>query len=562
MQQHPSRRAIMVGGALTLAGVPVAEARGAPTAQSKAGTITGRVSEVASGPDASRNGAPLPGVLVSNGRDVVRTDATGLFDLPLAPGQTIFAIKPAGFAPQVDPATKLPMIAHVHDPEGTPSELAFRYHGMPATGAAPSFLEFFFSRVAEPDAFDVLLLTDPQPESTLEIEFIRDDVVAGLIGANAAFGITCGDLMFDDLSMYHRYNRIIGAIGLPWWNIPGNHDLDYEAPDATRSRDTWKRVFGATYYAFEYGKALFVMLDNVEYLGAGSRKPGGDHGLYRGVLSADQLAFVGNLLAATPGDRLVVLCMHIPLTTYLDPKDPARNTANAAALLALLGDRPSVSFAGHTHSTEHHYIGEEGGHRGAAPHHHHVLTAVSGSWWSGPRDHRGIACADSYDGSPNGHHVLSIAGTSYTTRFVPAAEPAGRQMRLSLEAQYHQDEREVALEVPLVEMLRSPISRDQVEATRLVVNLFDGGPRGTLSFAIDGGAPVPMTRVARTDPFIVQVYQRHAETIKKWVTPQVSSHIWVAPLPVGLAEGTYAVTVLAKDEYGREHRDGMVLEVV
>ena len=66
----------------------------------------------------------------------------------------------------------------------------------------------------------------------------------------------------------------------------------------------------------------------------------------------------------------------------------------------------------------------------------------------------------------------------------------------------------------------------------------------------------------RTDPFLVQVYKRHAETIKKWVKPQPSSHIWVAPLPLGLARGTYALSVAAVDEYGREHRDGMVLEVV
>ena len=560
MQQNPSRRDMMVGSALTLAGVAVAEGPASAQPSTRSETVTGRVTEIA--PDASSNSMPLPGVLVSNGREVTRTDAAGLFHLPLEPGQTIFAIKPTGFGPKIDPVTKLAAIAHVHDPEGTPADLAFRYHGMPATGAMPQTLEFQFSRAAEPDAFDVLLFTDPQPESTVEVEFIRDDVVAGLIGSKAAFGITCGDLMFDDLSMYRRYNRIIGAIGIPWWNIPGNHDLDYEAPDAKRSRDTWKRVFGATYYAFEYGKALFVMLDNVEYLGAGSTKPGGDHGLYRGFVPEDQLTFVRNLLAATSPDRLVVLCLHIPLTTYLDPKDPAQNTTNAADLLALLGDRPSVSFAGHTHSTEHHYLGKEAGYQGRAPHHHHVLTAVSGSWWSGPRDHRGIACADSYDGSPNGHHVLSIAGVRTTTRFVPAAEPAARQMRVSLEAQYHQADHEVAFEVPLVELLRSPISRDQVEATRLVVNLFDGGPRSTLTFALDGGTPMPMRRVARTDPFIVQVYLRHAETIKPWVKPQLSSHIWVAPLPLGLTEGTYAVSVVAHDEYGREHRDGMVLEVV
>ena len=69
-------------------------------------------------------------------------------------------------------------------------------------------------------------------------------------------------------------------------------------------------------------------------------------------------------------------------------------------------------------------------------------------------------------------------------------------MRLSLEAQYHQGDSEVMSEVPLIELLRSPISHDEVASTRLVANLFDGGPRSSMSFAIDGGSPNPMTRVA------------------------------------------------------------------
>ena len=196
------------------------------------------------------------------------------------------------------------------------------------------------------------------------------------------------------------------------------------------------------------------------------------------------------------------------------------------------------------------------------PHHHHVLTAVSGSWWSGPLDHRGIASADSYDGTPNGYHVLSIDGTRYTTRYVSAAEPARTSMRISLETQFHQDDREGLRELSMAALLRSPISTDQADATTVVVNVFDGGPRTTVTYTIDGGAPVPMTKVARPDPFITQVYARHPETLKKWVTPQMSSHIWVAPLPADLKPGSYALKVQAIDEYGRDLADAMVLEVV
>jgi hypothetical protein len=85
------------------------------------------------------------------------------------------------------------------------------------------------------------------------------------------------------------------------------------------------------------------------------------------------------------------------------------------------------------------------------------MTAVSGSWWSGPYDHRGIAVADSRDGSPNGFHILSIDGSSYSTRFQPANEPNARQMRIMLESQFHRDRKELYSEFRMGQLLGSPL---------------------------------------------------------------------------------------------------------
>ena len=573
-QTMPSRRTVMAAGAALAVAAAAPELAEAQGSASGSGSVVARgtvredvsgqaVSEVAGG---AASGQPIAGVLVSNGRDVVRTDAAGRYALPVEPGMSVFVVKPAGYAVPVDPRTRLPMFATVYEPDGTPADLDLRYPGLAPTGPLPAAIDFTLRRVDEPARFDVVLLTDPQPESTAELEYVRDDVIAGLIGARAAFGITAGDLMFDDLSLYGRYNGIIGRIGLPWWNVGGNHDLNYEAPDARRSRETFKRVFGATHYAHEHAGALFIMLDNVDYLGPDPTKPN-KAGKYRGFISADQLAFVAALLKETPSDRLIVLVMHIPLTSSLGPDDPGITTSNRADLLKLLGDRPSVSFAGHTHTTEHHYLGPADGATGPTPHHHHVMTAVSGSWWSGPLDHRGIACADSYDGTPNGFHVLSIDGSSYTTRYVPAAEPADKQMRISLETQAHEDDRETFREASMSQLLRSPLTADQAAGARVIVNVFDGGPKTQVTYALEDEtnslAPgAPMTRIVRPDPFVQQLYGRFPGTIKPWVKPMPSSHIWSARLPPGLRPGHYALSVQVKDEYGREHRDAMVLEVI
>ena len=442
----PSRRDIVKYGtaaALSAAIVPLGRAFAADS-----GTVSGIVYENRSGSVHRQASDPgIAGVLVSNGRDVIKTDTDGRYTLPLEDGSVIFVIKPSGYAVPVD-ADMLPRFYYIHQPAGTPQNLNLRYRGIDPTGPLPDSLDFPLRKVDEPQKFDVIVFTDPQPESQIEVNFIRDDVVNALIGAKAAFGMTTGDIMFDDLSLYPRLNRIIGQIGLPWYNIGGNHDLNYEAPGAKYSRETFKRTYGPNYYAFEYGGALFLMLDNVNYLGFDAGKPRGG-GKFEGRFDQRQLTFIANVLKEFPADKLVVACMHIPLQNYLDGADPATNTVNRADFLKLLAGRPNtLSLSGHTHTTEHHYFGAEDGFAGPSPHHHHVMTAVSGSWWSGPYDHRGIAVADSRDGSPNGFHILSIDGRSVTTRFQPANEPHARQMRIVLDAEFHRDRKGALQRIP------------------------------------------------------------------------------------------------------------------
>ena len=524
---------------------------------SAAGTVSGIVYESSTG-EPHRAGLPgVAGVLVSNGREVVRTDAQGRYTLPIDDEAVIFVIKPSGYAVPTDPATNLPRFYFIHQLKGTPADLKLRFRGIDPTGPLPESVDFPLIRQAEKTKFDVLLFTDPQPESHVELDFVRDDVVNALVGSNAAFGITTGDILFDDLSMYGRYNRIIGQIGLPWWNIGGNHDLNFEAKDRTYSRETYKQVFGAPYYAFHHGDALFLMLDNVTYLGPDPSRPADRGGKYIGEFGSRQLAFVENVLKETPKDKLVVACMHIPLESYVND-DPANGTADRNDFLKLFAGRKVLSLAGHTHTTEHHYFDIEG----CWQHHHHVLTAVSGSWWSGPFDYRGIACALSRDGSPNGHHVLSIDGTTYETRFVAAKEPQGRKTRIMLDSVFHRSGRELQRDFRLGQMLGSPISVDTLHATEVIVNVFDGGPKTKVALTIGKAAPIAMTRDARPDPLASELFARNEATKKPWVKAENSSHIWTARLPSDLEPGSHTLTVTVQDEYGRAFSERAVVEVV
>jgi hypothetical protein len=571
---HPiARRTVLAAGA-ALALLPAASHAQTPGTQSAetakepaAETAKGSVFEDTDG-SGKRSAASkgIPGVLVSNGVEVTKTDADGNWSLPVTSGQSLFVIKPRGWALPVDAATQLPHFAYLHMPDGSPTDLDFRFAGVPPTGPLPASIDFPLTKSQEPDSFNAILFTDPQPESMAEVGYVRDDVVAQAGDVDAAFGITTGDLMFDDLSFYPRYNAIVGSIGLPWFNCPGNHDMNLEAPDNTHSRDTYKRVFGARDMAFQYGGATFIMLDNVDYLGTDPSKPNG-FGKYRGFFHDGQLALIRNVLANVPTDSLVVFCFHIPLRT-LAGTDSAFATVNVKDFLSAISSHTNtVSFSGHTHTSEHWYFGAAEGYAGApegragGTHHHQVLAAVSGSWWSGPFDDRGIPVTLQTDGAPNGFHVLGVEGTHYTTTFIPAHDPNRTQLRLVLDSQVHRDGPEVMKEYPIGALLAGPISRAAIPSTRLLANFFTGGPRSKLDMAVGRGAFIPMTKVERLDPFVVEVYARNMDSKKPWVNAGQSSHLWQAHLPADLRRGTHRVVVRAVDDYGRVHTGRMVLEI-
>ena len=549
---------IGAAGGLALAAI---EPQRVDAQELQAPQVSGLVFEDRDGSGAPSAANPgIAGVLVSNGREVAVTGPDGRYTLPLPEEATVFVVKPAGFMPPVDPETNLPRFYRHHQPKGSPAELNLTFEGLAPTGPLPASVDFSLKRQDEPSAFDVVMLTDPQPETGAEVDFIREDLVQALAGVNAKFGLTAGDIMFDDLSLYPRYNAIIGTIGLPWWNIGGNHDLNLEAPDRQYSRETYKRFFGPNYYAFFYAQTLFLMLDDVDYLGAdpAKLKLGGK---YEGRLDEGQLEFVRNVLAHTPDDTLIIVVLHIPIKTAVGD-ERWQNLVNKEALFELFeGRRYTVSFSGHTHTTEHHYFDAADGWKGAAPHHHHVLTALSGSWWSGPYDHRGVAAADSRDGTPNGFHILSVDGVSYTTRFVPAKEPNGRQMRLSIDSRFHGISKDADRDFRQVRLLGSPVPRDALSASTLIANVFDGGDKTKVTMTIGDRAPVPMTRRARPDPFVEEVFARNEATKKAWVKAEISSHIWTARLPGDLNPGAYPVIVEAINEYGRPVTGRLALEV-
>jgi len=547
-------------------------AAGAPAAPAQSGE-----SAVARGvvyEDANANGtrdageAGIEGVRLSNGRDIVETDRNGAYRLSLEEGDVLFVVKPSDYALPTD-EDGLPQFYYIHDPDGSPADLPLRYEGIRPTGALPERIDFPLLPRAEPRSFSFLAFSDPQPQTESEIAYIRDRIVAPLIGTDALFGVTTGDIMYDDLSLLPRYNRIIGRIGVPWFNVPGNHELNFQSPDDRHSLETFKRIYGPADYAFSVGGVHFVVLDNVNYKGLqnGLGRDGNafqprQEAAYEGRLSPAQLEWLQKELSFLPPATSVVLLTHIPLRTPTSPENPAINTVNLAELFAVLSrfDHRYLALSGHTHSNFHLRYGQEHGFTGE-PLHQHTLATVSGSWWSGPRTAEGVPMALQADGVPNGWHSFSVENGIIRGRYVPAGHDPDMQMRITVDAHFHGYEGDADRDDRPGAKFDGHISRDHVFAARILANVFNAAPEAEVTLQVGAREPVTMTRVTEPDPTSRELIQRFPETYKDFIQPWPTTHLWTARLPADLPAGAHILTVRAIDAYGTPVKAHKVIEV-
>lgn len=469
----------------------------------------------------------ISGVCVSNGREVVRTDRNGKWRLPVTEDTILFVIKPAGWKVPLG-HNNLPDYYYIHKPKGSPE---YKYPGVSPTGELPTSIDFPLQPQKESSKFKMILFGDPQPRNQTEIDYIAHDVIEQVVrdaaAVDAKFGLSLGDEMFDNLDLFESLNRTVATVGIPWYNTVGNHDMNYDAPDDASSTETFQRIFGPTYYAFNYAKVHFIVLDDVVWHGA---KPGG----YHGELTQIQLDFVKNDLAMVPKDMLVMVAMHIPLPDVKNKED----------LFRLLEDRHHCfSTSAHTHVQKHHFLAEKDGWKGRDAHHHLNHATVCGSWWEGAFDERGIPHATMSDGGPNGYSIVEFDGNQYKVTFRPASRPDQEQMGIWMPE-----------EIPV----------GDTSATEVIVNVWAGSTRSVVEMRVGTGAWTPMTNFEGQCPFFLELKKIEASpkppTGLKLPNPSTTNHLWKANLP-NLRRGTHAVEIRTRDMWGQEYLDRRIVRV-
>ncbi|MEO1654435.1 MAG: calcineurin-like phosphoesterase family protein, partial [Bacteroidota bacterium] len=419
-------------------------------------------------------GKGIAGVGVTDGLQVVATKADGSFEIQSNTNQSFVSLSmPSGY--------KVPL-----NPTGTASF----YKALPEKGNQTFKANFELLAQEDPDdQHQILVLADPQTQDQEEMQRFHNETIPDVqawlkTNAAPAYSVACGDIMFDHLELYPEYEKAVQKMGIPGFQVVGNHDVNVAAKTEETSVKTFMQHFGPTYYSFNRGEIHYVVLDNVFWYGG-----------YMGYLDQDQLDWLKADLALVEKGKTVVVFAHIPVYTNQHIRDNERRPGNASVLTnrdllyKLLEPYQSHILAGHTHFSDHLRDGSS---------HIHVCGAVCGAWWSGD------IC---WDGAPNGYSIYQAKGSQVSWQYKSTGKPISHQMRLYKPG------------------------AEKLAPNEIVANVWDADENWKIFWYEDGMKKGRMSRRTGKDPLAVE-QQTGPELPKKrsWVEPRNNDHMYYAPV--------------------------------
>lgn len=466
----------------------------------------------------------LQGVAVSNGKDVVMTNPKGFYQLPTGNDNIIFVIKPAGYQFKNN-QYNLPEFYRLHKPLGSPT--SYQYKGAAPTGRLPKCLNFALYQQNEPADFSVLVFGDPQPYNLNELGFFSKSIVDDVtVNGQLKFGISLGDIVGDNLDLHQPYKQIMSKLNRTWYNVMGNHDMNYEAITDSLSDETFEKNFGPNNYSWNYANAHFIILDNILYPDPRDGKG------YWGGLRPDQVAFLKNDLQHVDKSTLIVVAYHIP---FFNEGGGAIRLEDRKALFDLLKDYENcLLLSAHTHLQKQVYYKNVDGWPGKKPLHEYNVGTTSGDWYSGELNQNGIPDGTMRDGTPRGYAFLNVKGNQYDLRYKVAGKDSTYQIEIYAPRIVGHDSRG-----------RSPF----------YANFFMGSEADKVEYRIDDGQWKKMEYQPGLDySYLSRVMKYdHTSTLisgRRPSDPVASEHIWMAAVNKKLPPGQHTIHVRAYDRFG------------
>lgn len=256
------------------------------------------------------DGSPIAGVAVSDGFQVVQTDANGHYKMSGVTPQTwyIYCSLPSDVAVPINDYgqpcffKKYPSNSAQYD---------FTFEKLPG-GAEKEF--FLFG------------LADTQPSNTSLIERFSVQAAPEIKSYSRSlelpcYGIVLGDMVGSVPSFMPRMREELACdrVGMPMFACYGNHDhiaCDENNPAFTDERNAtfnikiqrdFEECFGPVNYSFNRGDMHIISMRNVR------NKSQTSVSSYSTAFTTEQFEWLQQDLALVPKDKMVVLCVHIPM---------------------------------------------------------------------------------------------------------------------------------------------------------------------------------------------------------------------------------------------------------
>ena len=446
-----------------------------------AATVEGKVTS---------EGKGLPNIVVTDGYQCVLTGKDGSFRLtPHQEAKFIYISTPAGYLPAEE--MQVPRF-YIPIEEGRK-----RY-------------DFSLRKNPVDDSRQLLLVTaDPQfhkEENIVRYAGVVDDMLQlkEEYPDRDILGLDCGDLVGDKPELYPLYIEQLHRTGIPFYRMPGNHDLQFGGRSTETSTQRYEKSFGPDHYSFNRGEVHYVVLNNVFYMGR-------DY-FYMGYIDEKTFAWLEEDLAQVPVGSTLIVSMHIPgrldeemQSFQYNSNTISAQTINFSSLIEMLKPYKVHLFTGHMHYNRNII------HSGNL--YEHNTGAVSGAWWQGDY------CLD---GTPMGYGVYEIDGSEVTWYFKSVGEERDHQMRVY-----------------------APNSTNRY-GNDVVANIWNWDKNWKVEWQEDGVEMGAMTRFEGLDPEVEKAYSDKEKLEFSWIAPVLTDHLFRATPQNKDAE----IKIIAKDTFG------------
>ena len=417
-----------------------------------------------------QDGKPIKGVAVSDGYDVVTTDANGVYQFAAHQDARLLSVSvPAEY--EIPYKNNRPDFWVPIDP----TEYEIR-------------TDFTFNkRASSADNFTIFSLADTHVKTAAHYERFSTETMADLENMvnygnynENSFAVILGDIVFDSYEQVENVKTSLVNSPVPVFPCFGNHDCSSSVGESELDLiSKYQQHFGPVDYSFNIGKAHVVFMKDMIYEG---KSPNGTegHNYAQGILD-HQLEWLKKDLAAVEDkeNKLIIMCVHIPL----------RGTGNGsrnyrAVVNEMLKFKEAHVLSGHHHGVYNH-IPSSDVTVGGKNFYDHNQVAAAGSWWSSNLNP---------DGSPNGYMVYNINGNTVADyAYKGTNQDAGYQMRVY--------DGGVTYSAPFPwlnynnwtqKFLWSSLGMDLTG--KFVVHVFNGDTRDWVVNFVQNGVSAPMTR--------------------------------------------------------------------